>query len=944
MKLFCTFFMALVLPAAMLAQINFSDGLRSYHPMNGDNYNVSPFTHTFHSNFFNSSFGENASGIENAAGAFDGASRVNINTRLVNQISDFSVELWFRAESEFFQVLFWEGQLNQRSVWIRVEPVNNRIRCIAGTPASAATIDTDGSYADGQWHHLVLTAANSNLLRVYIDGTLNSEVQQSYTSGTTTQFTRFGCRDDITQFLTGGLDEVRVWNYPLSESEVQALFEQSRIMIDMDDAGTFCAGASVQVPFSVIGNQPFQADNAFYLQLSDPDGSFRYPLTIGSSSGTGSGVITGVVPDGIGTGDNYRLRVVASRLPRVSDNAAAISITSPNAVPGNDIYSDLILYYPFNGDATDFSGLGLNGAMSGSLVPVVDRNGNENSALSFGGGARVGVGSPFPLTSYNNTQRPVSIAFWLRQSSTPASFGYIFSAWQPTAGGGDGLWIGTTSGGTVRWRVNGNQFVQAGNTNNQWQHFTCVYNGSQLQIYRNGQLISATNVSGNVRILSTIEMGRNTQGNSGAQELTGRLDEFRVYERALTAQEAFTLYQDGLAWNNGPLCDGDSVQLFGPGFPGLSYDWTGPNAFSSQDQNPEFAPFSAILNTGQYELTLALDGCVGVPNITNLQSTVGPVAETFGASVCAGDTAFISATGADDDAHYRWYSDPLGINLIASGEAQIAVNPAQTTVYYVNIQPNPDCQGPLSEVLVQVGADNVQAEASSTLLCFGESVTLSGAGAESYEWNNGVQDGEAFTPLTSDVYVVIGTDEFGCIGTDSVEVIVAPEIELPVISGDLFLTCDASGVWYYVAGLPGFEFQWSVPDGAEFTGQGSDSIQVNFNSQFGVISVVAVSPEGCQSELSEVEVQCVTGLTASKEAGLSVFPNPVRDVLQLDWSGGQEVLTGAVFASDGRQVEQVLVLPGAMNVLNVSSWERGVYFLRLSGSESSYVIKVIKGE
>ncbi len=421
MKPYGTSFLLLFLPIFTIAQIDFSEGLRSYHPMNGDYYNVSSYDYIFHSNFHNAAFGANATDIENAAGAFDGASRVNLNTKLVNQIADFSVELWFRAESSFLQVLFWEGLLNQRSVWIRVEPANNRIRSNVGSGSSYAIVNTDSSFADGQWHHLVLTAANSNQVKVYIDGELNAEVSQNYTPGSTTNFTRFGCRESITQFLTGNLDEVRVWGYPLDANEVLALYHQPRILIDVEDAGEYCVGSAVQIPFEVIGDESFEADNTFYLQLSDKKGSFQFPHTIGCIAGTGSGIISGTLPIDIGTSEEYRLRVIASRYPKASDNSATITITNPNAVPGNDVLSNMILYYPFDGDATDYSGLGLDGSMSGSLVSVVDRNGNENSALSFGPAGRVDIGSPYPLTSFNDTKRPISVAFWLRHRKFKAT-------------------------------------------------------------------------------------------------------------------------------------------------------------------------------------------------------------------------------------------------------------------------------------------------------------------------------------------------------------------------------------------------------------------------------------------------------------------------------------------------------------------------------------------
>ncbi len=56
----------------------------------------------------------------------------------------------------------------------------------------------------------------------------------------------------------------------------------------------------------------------------------------------------------------------------------------------------------------------------------------------------------------------------------------------------------------------------------------------------------------------------------------------------------------------------------------------------------------------------------------------------------------------------------------------------------------------------------VTASASATTICAGESVTLSGSGALTYVWDQGAENGVAFTPAQTTTYTVIGTDSGGC--------------------------------------------------------------------------------------------------------------------------------------------------------------------------------------
>jgi len=71
----------------------------------------------------------------------------------------------------------------------------------------------------------------------------------------------------------------------------------------------------------------------------------------------------------------------------------------------------------------------------------------------------------------------------------------------------------------------------------------------------------------------------------------------------------------------------------------------------------------------------------------------------------------------------------------------------------------------------QLGSQDISAGADQSI-CSGDPVTLNGGGGSTYQWNNNVMDGQAFTPTQSDAYVVTGQDTLGCTGTDTVVVTV----------------------------------------------------------------------------------------------------------------------------------------------------------------------------
>ena len=98
-----------------------------------------------------------------------------------------------------------------------------------------------------------------------------------------------------------------------------------------------------------------------------------------------------------------------------------------------------------------------------------------------------------------------------------------------------------------------------------------------------------------------------------------------------------------------------------------------------------------------------------------------------------------------------------------------------------------------ADVVVTVNALPSVSAGSDQTICDGSSVTLSGSGAVSYTWDNGVTDGVAFTPSVGTVtYTVTGTDANSCVNTDQVDVTVNA---LPSVSAGSDQTiCDGSSV------------------------------------------------------------------------------------------------------------------------------------------------------
>ncbi|NDB36496.1 MAG: hypothetical protein EB023_14425, partial [Flavobacteriia bacterium] len=95
----------------------------------------------------------------------------------------------------------------------------------------------------------------------------------------------------------------------------------------------------------------------------------------------------------------------------------------------------------------------------------------------------------------------------------------------------------------------------------------------------------------------------------------------------------------------------------------------------------------------------------------------------------------------------------------------MAFTPNTTQTYTVTGTAANGCAGTAQTTVTVNAAPTLSISASANTVCAGTAVTLTGSGANSYSWNNGVSNGTAFTPNTTQTYTVTGTAANGCTGT-----------------------------------------------------------------------------------------------------------------------------------------------------------------------------------
>jgi hypothetical protein len=282
---------------------------------------------------------------------------------------------------------------------------------------------------------------------------------------------------------------------------------------------------------------------------------------------------------------------------------------------------------------------------------------------------------------------------------------------------------------------------------------------------------------------------------------------------------------------------------------------------------------------------------------------------------CAGLPVTLSATGNG----FLTWNNGVTNNL--------AFVPATSGIYTVTAVGANNCTNTDQMNVTVLALPDVNAGADQTI-CSGSNVTLTGTGANSYTWNNGVVNSVAFAPSTTQTYTVTGTSINGCQSSDNVVVTVnaTPVATISVVN-DVTLAAAPAGMNY----------QWIN------CGSGTD-IPSATNAQFtatvnGAYAVIVTSLEGCEDVSDCITIDAV-GLDQMNISDMNVFPNPTNGEVNVSLPENVSV-TVQIFDAQGKLVaEQANV--NNNDKLNISTVTPGVYMVKLSAENAVQTFRVVK--
>jgi len=131
------------------------------------------------------------------------------------------------------------------------------------------------------------------------------------------------------------------------------------------------------------------------------------------------------------------------------------------------------------------------------------------------------------------------------------------------------------------------------------------------------------------------------------------------------------------------VCDSNTLNLFATLIPNTIYNWSGPNGFSSTDQNPTINSISNSMN-GTYTVNVIQDGCVSGSSSVNV--LVNPLPNFAIESACLSLNFVLTATPIQNSfesssVSYNW-TGPNGFSAIGN---PIQITGGERGLYYATI-------------------------------------------------------------------------------------------------------------------------------------------------------------------------------------------------------------------------------------------------------------------
>ena len=344
--------------------------------------------------------------------------------------------------------------------------------------------------------------------------------------------------------------------------------------------------------------------------------------------------------------------------------------------------------------------------------------------------------------------------------------------------------------------------------------------------------------------------------------------------------------------SNSPICAGQTLNLTSSG--GGTYQWSGPDGFTSNLQNPSISN-ATLAADGTYYLTVtSAGGCISnTSTVVSISSAISPTASS-NTPICSGNNLNLSASGG---ATYHW-EYPDGITTSDSQNPSISnATTSASGTYSVTVTAASGCNA-ITTTNVTVNALPVVTINNSSPVCSATNVNLSCTpNGMSYNWSgpnsfSTTSQNPTITGATSinaGVYSLTVTDGNTCTSSTTTNVTVNsnPSVSITATNVSCYGLSDGAGTTTVTGGTSPFNYSWSNSTNSQnLTGVSAGNYLLTVSDVNSCSTTGSVSITGPAAALSATITPTAVKCNAGTDGSVSLTPSGGTTPYSFSWSNG----------------------------------------------------------
>jgi hypothetical protein len=382
--------------------------------------------------------------------------------------------------------------------------------------AGSVTVNPTYVLSSNTWYFVACTYDGTNA-KVYLNSILIATTPLTGNLTANTSPLNIGKDQSGNNCFLGKMDDFKYYTRALDATEISGLYEEPVFAVQPNDA-QIC---SLQGTAGLSSGAASKYGAVSYKWKKDGNYISDGPVYSGATS-----QFLNISNATAGEAGQYVAEAYSPNCFLTTSDTADVTFITP-VLPNT---AGLVVHFPFNnGSLNDVSGNGLNASNSGGIISAADQNGTNNGAVYF-----TGVDHSFvPHNSLMDVTNQLTISCWFKTNTNSGTQCIVNKIPGITT---NNFYVDLYNQ-QIRFFCGSASVSSPANISyNTWYHLACTYDGANVKIYINGNIVASTVYTGTLTP-NTASLAIGTNQAANGNKFWGNINDLRIYSRALSPSE-----------------------------------------------------------------------------------------------------------------------------------------------------------------------------------------------------------------------------------------------------------------------------------------------------------------------------------------------------------------------------------------------------------------------